>query len=105
MLARTLAAIGASALLLATPAAAQYETLSVNIRTGDLDLSTEAGQKQLDRRVFKAMGRICGELPRSLDQQEAHAKCRSEVITDASAKIAALKERSAESIQIARRTQ
>jgi UrcA family protein len=91
MLARTLAAIGASALLLATPALAQEDLMSVEVRTGDLNLASNAGRAQLNRRIFRAMGQICGEAPRSLDIAEAYDSCRTEVLADADAKIAALK--------------
>lgn len=91
MIARTLAAIGASALLLATPAFAQDELMSVEVKIGDLNLASDAGKAQLNRRVVRAMGQICGQEPRALDLAEGYADCRTEVLADADAKIAALK--------------
>ena len=91
MLARTLAAIGASALLLATPAFAQQEPMSVEVRIGDLNLASDAGKAQLGRRVFRAMSQICGEAPRAFDILDAYQECRTDVMADADSKIAALK--------------
>jgi UrcA family protein len=91
MIARTLAAIGASALLFAAPAFAQAEIMSVDVQIGDLNLASDDGRAQLDRRVFRAMGQICGERPRSLDIAQGYQTCRTEVMADADAKIAALK--------------
>lgn len=104
MLTRTLAAIGASALLLATPAFAQDEIMTVAVQIDDLNLASESGQARLGRRVFNAMRRICGEQPRSLDLRQAYEDCRSEVMADADQKIAALKLRNTDRIQVARRT-
>jgi UrcA family protein len=91
MFARTLAAIGASALLLATPALAQDEVMSVEVKIGDLNLASDAGKAQLNRRVIGAMYEICGYTPRELDLAEGFRTCRTEVMADASAKIAALR--------------
>ena len=90
MIARTLAALGASALLLATPAFAQDEIMSVDVQIGDLNLASDDGRAQLNRRVVRAMGQICGEQPRSLDFIDSYKVCRSEVMADADTKIAAL---------------
>ena len=91
MIARTLAAIGASALLFATPAFAQDDLMSVEVQIGDLNLASDAGKAQLNRRVFRAMGEICGQAPRALALTEGYTTCRTEVLADADAKIAALK--------------
>jgi UrcA family protein len=91
MLARTLAAIGASALLLSTPALAQDEVMSVEVKIGDLNLASDAGRAQLNRRVVRAMGEICGQEPRALGLEENYSTCRTEVMADADAKISQLK--------------
>ena len=91
MIARTLAAIGASTLLLATPALAQDELMSVEVKIGDLNLASDSGKAQLNRRVLGAMGEICGQAPRALDLADSYTDCRTEVLADADAKIAALK--------------
>jgi UrcA family protein len=90
MIARTLAAIGASALLLATPAFAQDELMSVEVQVGDLNLASVDGKAQLNRRVVRAMGEICGQQPRELRLYTGYDSCRTEVMADADAKISAL---------------
>lgn len=90
MIARTLAAIGASALFLATPAFAQDDVMSVEVKIGDLNLASDAGKAQLGRRVHRAMSQICGYTPRNFDILDSYRDCRSEVMADADAKIAAL---------------
>jgi UrcA family protein len=50
------AALAATAF--ATPAFAESDR--VNVRYADLDLSTEAGQAQLERRIDKAVRAACG---------------------------------------------
>jgi UrcA family protein len=104
MFARTLSALAVSALLMATPALAQMESVSVQVKTGDLDLASEAGQAQLQRRVRHASFAICGQAPRDFALKESYDNCRSEVLDDAALKIAALKAKGGERIQVARRT-
>nr|WP_295373157.1 UrcA family protein [uncultured Sphingosinicella sp.] len=101
MFVRTLSAAAASALLLATPALAQTETMTVEVRTADLNLASVAGQAQLQRRISAAAGQICGAAPRSLDMLAAHTSCRSEVLGDAAQKIAALKAQGGTAVQVA----
>lgn len=60
---RTLSLALAAASALAIPAiasAAENQTQSVRIAYKDLDLTTEAGQKELDRRMDKAARDVCG---------------------------------------------
>lgn len=90
--------------LLAAPvlAADKLDTMSVAVRTVDLDLSLAGDRARLDRRVRQAAGRICGAAPRALEFQQSHRACRSEVLGDAQVQIARMIERSAP-ILVARR--
>lgn len=54
-LALALAAAG-----LAAPVAAEDETPTVGVRYSDLDLTSEAGQRQLDLRLERAVREVCG---------------------------------------------
>lgn len=49
-----------AALALTVPAAAEQVTTSVGVAYDDLDLATEAGQKELDARLEKAAKSVCG---------------------------------------------
>ena len=54
------AALAASAMI-ATPAVAgNADTLSIQVRYSDLDLSTQAGQETLERRLTRAAEEVCG---------------------------------------------
>jgi UrcA family protein len=50
----------ALAIAAATPAVAATQTSSAAVRYTDLDLSTSAGQEQLDRRIDVAARAACG---------------------------------------------
>jgi len=102
MFARTLAAVAASALLLATPAFAQAEPVSVQVQIGDLDLASAAGQSQLHRRVHRAATAICGDAQNNRAFLDAFARCREDVFADADDKIEALTT-GVKRIQVARR--
>ena len=53
-------ALALAAAILAVPAAAADETPSVGVHYGDLDLTSEAGQRQLDIRLERAAREVCG---------------------------------------------
>ena len=57
-----LAAAGVGAMLIAAPAiaGADKETSQSNVTYEDLDLSTEAGQKELNQRIANAARKACG---------------------------------------------
>jgi len=57
-----LAAAGVGAMLIAAPAlaGADNQTSQSNVTYEDLDLSTEAGQKELDQRITIAARKTCG---------------------------------------------
>ncbi len=54
-------ALALAATVLTVPAAAtEDEAPSVEVRYSDLDLTSEAGQRQLDRRLERAAREVCG---------------------------------------------
>ncbi len=76
--------IAALALIFAAaPALAQPQAGSV--RYSDLDLATPAGVATLDRRISRAVERLCGvAYPTDLDAQAQVASCRSETMKSVS---------------------
>ncbi|CAA9538737.1 MAG: hypothetical protein AVDCRST_MAG23-1699 [uncultured Sphingosinicella sp.] len=101
MFTRILSAAAASALLLATPAFAQTEAMTVKVRTGDLDLGSAAGEEQLQRRIRNAVGQICGKSTFPANLETPYRSCRSEVLGDAAQQIAALKALGGTPVQVA----
>lgn len=96
---RTLLIIAGSALVtgLAIRAApALSETLAADtnvsiVRTADLDLSTNAGQRRLDQRLVIAAGEVCGEASDSdLKGQNDARQCRKDVLSVARARAHAI---------------
>lgn len=85
MFARTVAVLAGTLLLAVTPAMAQDTSVSVN--TGDLDLATEAGRAQLDRRIRKAANKVCDMGSTGLPMQIAFQVCRSDVLSSADQKV------------------
>ena len=53
-------ALALAAAALAAPAAAKDEAPTVGVRYGDLDLTSAAGQRQLDIRLERAAREVCG---------------------------------------------
>jgi UrcA family protein len=103
MIKRTIAAMIGTALIAAPAFAQNVESLTVSIKTADLDLASAQGRARLDRRVRQAAGQICGaDEPRSIAMREAFTRCRAEVLSDADVKIAAMARETAP-IQVARR--
>lgn len=102
MFTRALSAIIGTALLAAPALAQNADTMTVAVRTADLDLSSADGRARLDRRVRQAAGQICGAEPRGLNLREQYLSCRGEVMTDAEVKIARMTDRSAP-VLVARR--
>ena len=94
MLTRTLSALAAvgltfATLALATPleAAPPGEDM-VQVKTGDLDLTTARGVATLDRRVRAAAREICGSVPIiNLNMQRQVADCQDSVIASARADV------------------
>jgi UrcA family protein len=80
----SLALILASAPVLAQPPAG-------SVRYSDLDLATPAGVARLDRRIGRAVERLCGAAyPTDLDAQAQVAGCRSDAMKSVSGRRATL---------------
>lgn len=82
-----IAALGA-ALLLSQPAAAGPGT-SLMVRYADLNLTSAAGKKALERRIARAAISVCGGRPdyRDLSGSRAHNQCVARALDSASASI------------------
>ena len=82
-----LALAAASAAAIATPAAAQAD--SVTIGYGDLNLASRAGRNALDQRVDGAARQLCGDVsPLELKRIALGRTCRAGVLADARAQLA-----------------
>ena len=53
-------ALALAAAVVAMPATAADEPPKIGVRYGDLDLTSEAGQRQLDQRLERAAREVCG---------------------------------------------
>ncbi len=74
----TTAVIKAAPALAGTPAG---ETNVSLVRTGDLDLSSQAGRRQLDVRLARAAREVCGTASNfDLRGKNAVRECRDEVL-------------------------
>ena len=83
----TLALIASTATVAPTVAQAfEPETVTSVVRTVDLDLSNDAGRRELDRRIVHAAREVCGD-PSNVDLEGKNAarQCRSETIAAAAA--------------------
>ena len=80
-----LALIASAATL--TPTASQaFEPVTATsiVRTADLDLSSDAGQRELDRRIVQAARDVCGEASNvDLEGKNEVRQCREETIAEA----------------------
>jgi UrcA family protein len=81
--------LAAAAVIKATPAlaeATQAQNVSV-VRTADLNLSTDIGQRTLHQRLVIAAHEVCGEASDvDLAGQNAVRQCRKDVLANARAK-------------------
>lgn len=89
----------ALAAAVATPALATqpgYERAQVTVQTADLDLSSAAGQRQLDRRIAVAVTRVCGvPVFFSRDELAALADCEARAMAATGPQIEAARARRA----------
>ena len=78
-----------AAAIKAAPALAEPVSPAVNValvHTADLDLSTEAGQRQLDSRLVQAAREVCGTASDvDLEGKNQVRHCRNEVLAQANA--------------------
>jgi UrcA family protein len=94
MFTRTLSALAAAGLTVATLAlatplhAAPADEEVVTVTIGDLDLASADGAARFDRRVRAAARSICGTMPADLNMQKQVADCQDEVIADARTELA-----------------
>jgi UrcA family protein len=66
----------ALALTLGPLGAAFAQTRSIKVHSFDLDLSTKAGQAELEHRVARAIDQVCGPaVGRRMDDIMSHASC------------------------------
>ncbi len=81
-----LALIASAATVTPTVAAAvEAETVTSIVRTADLDLSNDAGQRELDRRIVQAAREVCGDASDvDLEGKNAARQCRADTIAQAS---------------------
>jgi len=57
------------------------------VHTADLDLTTDAGRRQLDRRLVVAAGEVCGTASKAdLAGQNTQRQCRKDVLAQARAR-------------------
>lgn len=86
----TAAGIKAAPALAETPSA-NIETRVSHVRTADLDLSSEDGQRTLDLRIAQAAREVCGK-PSDVDLvgQNKARECRKDVLARASSNRGAL---------------
>jgi UrcA family protein len=102
-------ALATAALFFASAPARSAEISSgaevVRVTTADLDLSSEAGRKALDRRIGRAVAELCGQASDAdLVGLNAVRKCRDDALVQAHrARDQRLALRSAEPIQLALR--
>jgi UrcA family protein len=78
-----------TAVIKATPALAETPAVETNIslvRTADLDLSSDAGRRQLDLRLARAAREVCGTASEAdLAGKNEVRQCRDEVLAKARA--------------------
>ena len=106
--------ISAAALLaLATPAFAApvssqiyAEPRSIDVHVGDLDLASDAGNANLQRRIRKAANAICGRVPVfPLREKRMAETCHDEVLASTAKKVAMFKAQSSGAVTLARRSE
>jgi UrcA family protein len=77
-----LAALATIALFASVPAAAQGPS-QVRVAYGDLDLTSDAGQETLNKRIRGAVKRVCSPIGASAAGHRQHQACRREALAGA----------------------
>jgi UrcA family protein len=68
--------LSAAVVLASVPFAAVAQTRSIKVHSYDLDLTSSAGQAELQRRIDRAVGHVCGPaVGASLDELSSYASC------------------------------
>ena len=79
-----------TAVIKAAPALAEVPAVETNVslvRTGDLNLDSEAGRRQLDLRLARAVREVCGTASDAdLKGKNDVRQCRADVLAQARAK-------------------
>lgn len=83
----TAAAVLATATISFPAFAAAPTPDSVEVRIDDLNLSSPAGQAQLDRRIVNAINHVCGGPSSDLRERQARKACRAKARSDALAQV------------------
>ena len=71
-----------------------YESRSIDVRTDDVNLTTQSGRDTLDRRIESAARQVCGSgfgnlsLPQRQAQRECMGKARNQARSIVEAKVA-----------------
>lgn len=83
------ASLGTTLAIVAAPAsAATYEKFASEVRYGDLNLTTDEGVAQLQRRISNSARKACGHADgRDLTASQAAAACRQAAISAAAPKV------------------
>ena len=79
-------ALIASAITVTPTVAQAFEPVTATsiVRTADLDLSNDSGQRELDRRIVRAAREVCGEASNvNLEGKNAVRQCRDDTIAEA----------------------
>jgi len=88
---RFFASIAGAATLIAAPASATGQERSVTVRYADLDLSSPAGKRALDRRIARATETVCGSYAGAGDQEAREIQeCRAQIAAKRTARGEAL---------------
>jgi UrcA family protein len=68
--------LSAAVALASIPFAATAQTKSIRVHSYDLDLSTGAGQAELQRRIDRAVGHVCGSgVGARMEEIASYASC------------------------------
>ena len=68
--------LSAAVVLASVPLAASAQTRSINVHSYDLDLTNSAGQAELQHRIDRAVGHVCGSpVGARMDELASYASC------------------------------
>ena len=83
-----IAAFGAGVALTGPAFAQGTERATAEVHFGDIDLTSQAGVEQLNRRIAHAADTVCGRPDvRQLKERSAASKCRESALADAAPKV------------------
>jgi UrcA family protein len=82
-------ALVGAAMLAATPAVAQNDTVSMSVKTADLNLADANDRARLDRRIRSAASQICDNGLEGIEMKMAYQSCRADILSSANTQLAA----------------